>query len=96
MTQATLEKAKAIAEAGLVHEAGRDTWLVESSNPCIGSYTVSRLGGSYRCECKGYRYRGRCKHIEAVQQAEGGERCQKCGLREAFPGDVYCVWCGLK
>jgi len=96
MTQATLRKAKLIAEAGLVHQVGGGEWLVESSNPCIGSYTVSRQGGSYACECKGYQFRGYCKHTLAVRQGEGGERCQKCGLREAFPGDTLCVWCGLR
>lgn len=91
MTQATLEKAKALAESGLVWELGRGAWAVQAMTSFHGSYTVQDMGGRLTCECKGYHYRGRCKHIEAVRltigdedgyfepEGEGGETCHKCG-----------------
>ena len=92
MTQATLEKAKAIAQSGLVWEVGPREWAVQSMTGFYGSYTVQDVGGRLVCECKGYHYRGYCKHIEAVRlslgeddtsyfepEAEGGESCHQCG-----------------
>ena len=38
-----------------------------------GSYTVQDIGGRLVCECRGYHYRGYCKHIEAVRLVLGEE-----------------------
>jgi hypothetical protein len=31
-------------------------------------YNVTRFGGQYSCECTGYGYRRRCRHIEQVKR----------------------------
>jgi len=50
-----------------------------------------RVQHDYSCDCKGYKFRGTCKHIEDaktkhcswMQQIDGGEpkdgKCPKCG-----------------
>lgn len=56
---------------------------------------LRRFRGSWECECKGYEYRGTCRHVKEAeqsacfwhQQVEGGEpvlengekRCPECG-----------------
>jgi hypothetical protein len=110
MTQATLEKAKALAESGLVWEVGPNTWAVQAMTSFHGSYTAQDMGGRLTCQCKGYHYRGRCKHIEAVRlsqgeatdpwaefepEAEGGERrCGRCGAPTTLDG--RCGWCRVR
>jgi len=40
--------------------------LVESSKP--GKfYTVTNNNGSVSCECRGYMYRGKCKHADSIR-----------------------------
>ncbi|MCS7275763.1 MAG: hypothetical protein NZ695_01905, partial [Dehalococcoidia bacterium] len=63
--------AKALAESGLVWELGRGVWAVQAMTSFHGSYTVQDIGGRFTCECKGYHYRGYCKHIEAVRLEMG-------------------------
>jgi len=67
MTQATLEKARLMVEAGLVWPVGEREWAVQSMTQFHGSYLVQDIGGRLTCECKGYHYRGRCKHTLAVR-----------------------------
>jgi hypothetical protein len=41
-------------------------WTVEGSRG--NSYRVEAYGGSWRCSCKGYQFRRKCRHIEEVKQ----------------------------
>jgi len=49
MMQATLEKAKAIAEAGLVWQVGPREWVVQSMTQFHGSYSVQDVGSIETC-----------------------------------------------
>jgi hypothetical protein len=104
MTRATREKAKELVSSGLVHRVGPKEWAVEATS-CWwnGSYTVQEVGGRLMCECKGYQYRGYCKHIEAVRLAMDDEDtcepeegvCIECG-RLVPNGLDLCVECGRR
>lgn len=41
-------------------EEHKESWQVKGST---GSYTVSRIGTQWSCSCKGFMFRGSCKHI---------------------------------
>lgn len=41
------------------------TWSVQGSKG--DTYTVELLDGTYTCTCSGFKFRGKCKHIESVQ-----------------------------
>ncbi len=43
-----------------------DRWTVEGSKG--NSYRVEAYNGSWRCSCKGYEFRRKCRHIEEVKQ----------------------------
>lgn len=43
----------------------KESWEVEGST---GSYTVSRIGAQWSCSCKGFMFRGSCKHINQVKK----------------------------
>ena len=68
--------------------------LVESSNG-QARYEVSfTKEESWRCTCPGFKYRGKCKHIDKVAP-------QRCGgLWDAFANTIYkfeyCPDCGEK
>lgn len=40
-------------------------WTVKGSKG--SSYRVEALSGSWRCSCKGYEFRRKCRHIEEVK-----------------------------
>lgn len=40
------------------------TWKVKGSGGKI--YTVSRIGSDYNCQCSGFQFRRKCKHIDGV------------------------------
>jgi hypothetical protein len=45
---------------------------VDSSDPTREPYAVVvTSGGVARCQCKGFVYRGKCRHIDAVRAAAG-------------------------
>jgi hypothetical protein len=74
MTEATKERARELVASGLVHQVGPREWAVDATG-CWwnGSYAVQEVGGRFTCECKGYHFRGYCKHIEAVRLSLGEE-----------------------
>lgn len=43
-------------------------WKVESSKP--GSYyMVKSINGVFSCTCKGYQFRGNCRHIKEIKES---------------------------
>lgn len=42
-----------------------ETWTVDGST---GQYIVTRSDTTWSCECKGYMFRGSCKHINEKKQ----------------------------
>ena len=72
MSETTKKKAKHIVDTHGLQKLDDSTWLVRSStSPESTSYMVS----NYTCECKGYRYRRTCSHIEAVRMYENEGGC---------------------
>lgn len=56
------------AEATEIIEAKQEefeTWTVQGSKE---SYTVTRRGDSWSCECKGWQFRSQCKHVNEKKQ----------------------------
>ena len=43
-----------------------DRWTVEGSKG--NTYRVEAYNGLWRCSCKGYEFRRKCRHIEEVKQ----------------------------
>jgi hypothetical protein len=57
-------------DAGLdlaARRIGETEWLVPSVSLAGAAYTVRREGGRWACSCPSGRYRGQCKHQEAVR-----------------------------
>ena len=46
-----------------------DRWTVKGSKG--NSYRVEAYNGSWRCSCKGYEFRRKCRHIEEVKRDQG-------------------------
>lgn len=42
-------------------EQETESWLVQGSG--TSTYTVTRTGNQWHCECKGFSFRSQCKHI---------------------------------
>jgi hypothetical protein len=40
-------------------------WKVKSDSG--KEYMVELIGGNYHCNCKGYQFRGKCKHSDSVK-----------------------------
>jgi hypothetical protein len=40
------------------------TWEVKGSKGA--TYTVTRIGSDYTCNCVGFQYRKKCKHVDGV------------------------------
>jgi hypothetical protein len=45
-----------------------DTWQVAGSKGDM--YTVSLSKGEYKCSCTGFKYHGKCKHIDQVKSKQ--------------------------
>ena len=43
-----------------------ESWAVAGSKGA--SYTVTRRGGIWHCECKGFMFRSQCKHVNEKKQ----------------------------
>lgn len=41
------------------------TWEVKGSKGDV--YTVSQLGALWTCTCSGYKFRGKCKHVDEIK-----------------------------
>jgi hypothetical protein len=48
-------------------DGGDGEWLVPSVSRSGAAYTVRHDGGRWACSCPSGRYRGHCKHQEAVR-----------------------------
>ncbi|HXG42342.1 MAG TPA: hypothetical protein VNL95_06410 [Dehalococcoidia bacterium] len=70
LSDKTLEKARWLAQDGRVVKVGDGVWAVEASTIYVGSYTVTRNGHGYECECKSYAHRQDCCHVRAVAMLE--------------------------
>lgn len=44
------------------------TWSVAGSKGA--TYTVVENRGSWTCTCSGFKFRGRCRHVEDIQQSQ--------------------------
>lgn len=44
-----------------------DTWTVTGSRG--DQYQVNRQAAAWRCTCTGFRYHGRCRHIDQIQNS---------------------------
>jgi hypothetical protein len=42
------------------------TWIVKGSKG--DEYKITELNGNLSCSCSGFRFRGKCKHVESVDQ----------------------------
>ena len=42
----------------------KDRWTVEGSNG--NRYTVTKIGGKYKCSCPGFGFRKKCKHSKRI------------------------------
>ena len=49
--------------SGSIHIADFDRAVVTGAH---GTYEVVRVGEQWCCDCKGFAFRGRCSHVEAV------------------------------
>ncbi len=55
------------------------TTLVKSQSEAGVWYTVTYWKGQpYACTCKGFEYRGKCRHVEALK-GESKPACDGCG-----------------
>lgn len=45
--------------------------LVESKSDFGTWHAVERLNGHLRCDCLGFQYRGKCRHLAAFAEAQG-------------------------
>jgi hypothetical protein len=45
-------------------------WAVPSSSDPGTEYIVEAINGGFRCTCKAFQYRGKCRHITTVQSSE--------------------------
>ena len=41
-------------------------WIVKGSKG--DEYRVTESGGNLSCSCSGFRFRGKCKHVESIRQ----------------------------
>jgi hypothetical protein len=44
-----------------------DVWTVTGSRG--DQYQVNRQGTNWRCTCTGFKYHGRCKHVDQIQNS---------------------------
>ncbi len=66
-TRADLPKYMTWERPGSAADAPQmDRWTVKGSKG--NSYRVEAYNGSWRCSCKGYEFRRKCRHIEEVKR----------------------------
>jgi hypothetical protein len=60
----------------------------------FGKYRQSWSGSEWKCECKGYRYRGECKHVKEVMALDCGYDEIECCGEYAIIDEHTCPKCG--
>jgi hypothetical protein len=58
-----------------VEPLGDGRWRATRAEPGATSHVVELHlpAGELRCDCKGFAYRGRCRHVDGIARFEGGE-----------------------
>mgnify|MGYP003344428480 FL=1 len=64
----TFVEVKELGDIDLDNLAPTERWEVAGSKG--GTYIVERIDGTLRCSCPGYGFRGQCRHIEGIENAE--------------------------
>ncbi len=69
---------------GYAHRAVDAIWHVPASGG--GFYMVSvDLGGTWHCDCPGFEYRGRCRHLHGADHHEGVIELERLGKKHNLP-----------
>ncbi len=50
------------------------TWAVPSASTPDSEHIVEAINGGFTCTCRGFEYRGICRHVNAVKAEQREER----------------------